>query len=273
MVHFAIGYKRVLVIAGILVVLVLIFSPDLHRGPTILVERPLATVLSSLEHTLGTALLRMKGVWTGYVALVGLHEENQHLRAELERVTRERETLQEAAEENTRLHALLEFRPSPPLISSAARVIGRDPSRWYQSIVIDRGRNDGPVPDLGVYVPSGVVGTVVKVFPSTSVVLLISDRRSAVPVVVQRTREQGIVEGTVGNRLRLKYLPPSSDIRTGDLILTSGLTDLFPKGLTVGTVSRVERRDADLYPDVEVIPAADLSHLEEVLVIEHPPSR
>lgn len=271
MVPFVVGYKRVLLIAGILVVLALILSPDLHRGPVVLIERPLATVLSSLQHALGSVLVRVNGVWTGYVALVGLREENQRLRAELERVVHEREALHEASEENARLHALLDFQPAPTLVSRAARVIGRDPSRWYQSIVIDRSRDDGPAPDLGVHVPSGIVGTVIKVFPSTSVVLLISDRRSAVPVVVQRTREQGIVEGTVGNRLRLKYLPPSSDIRTGDLILTSGLTDPFPKGLTVGTVSRVERRDADLYPDVEVIPAADLSHLEEVLVIERTP--
>jgi len=272
MIHFAVGYKRVLLIAGVLLVIVLILSPNPHLGPAALIERPLATVLSSVQRALGVGLARVQGVWTGYIALVGLREENQRLRSELDRIVQEGAALHEVAEENTRLRALLDFQPTPTLHSRAARVIGRDPSRWYQSIVIDRGRDSGAAPDLGVHVPSGIVGTVMKVFPSTSVVLLISDRRSAVPVVVQRTREQGIVEGTVGNRLRLKYLPPSSDIRTGDLILTSGLTDPFPKGLTVGMVSVVARRDADLYPDVEVIPAVDLSHLEEVLVIERPPS-
>jgi len=113
---------------------------------------------------------------------------------------------------------------------------------------------------------------VIKVFPTTSVVLLISDTHSAVPVLVQRTREQGIVEGTFGGRLRLKYLPPSSDIRAGDVIVTSGLTDPFPRGLMVGAVNRVQHPEGDLYPDVEVIPAVDLSTVEEVLVIERLPA-
>jgi len=151
-------------------------------------------------------------------------------------------------------------------------VIGRDPSRWYQSLTIDRGSRSGAVADQGVELPTGIVGTVIKVFPAASVVLLISDAHSAVPVLVQRTREQGIVEGTFGGRLRLKYLPPSSDIRTGDVIVTSGLTDPFPKGLMVGAVNRVERPEGDLYPDVEVIPSVDLSALEEVLVIERLPA-
>jgi rod shape-determining protein MreC len=121
---------------------------------------------------------------------------------------------------------------------------------------------------MGVGGASGVVGTVVKVFPSAAVVLLITDRQSAVPAIVQRTREQGIVEGTAAGRLRLKYLPPSSGIREGDVILTSGLTTSFPKALMVGIVTRVGHEEGALYPEVEVVPSADLAAIEEVLVFD-----
>lgn len=266
------GYRRVwLLAAGLAVVIGVLIFPDWPRRPAGFLDRPVTAVFSVLQGALSSAVSQVRGVWSGYVFFVGLREESRRLQADLDRVTLERDTLREVVEENRRLTSLLEFQPSATVPLRGARVVGRDPSRWFQAITIDRGSRTGTAVDLGVEVPTGIVGTVVKVFPATAVVLLISDRLSAVPALVQRTREQGIVEGTFGGRARLKYLPPSSDIREGDVILTSGLTDVFPKGLIVGTVSRVQRAEGELYPDVEVIPSADLSRLEEVLVIERPP--
>jgi rod shape-determining protein MreC len=266
------GYRRLwLAAAGLAVFIALLVIPDWQRRPVAFVGRPITAVFAFLQSGLTSAVTRVSGVWSDYVALVGLREEHQRLQAELDHLTRERDALREVVEENRRLTALLAFQASIPGPSHGARVVGRDPSRWYQSVTIDRGSLSGTVVDRGVAIPTGIVGTVVKVFPSTSVVLLISDRQSAVPVMVQRTREQGILEGTFGGRARLKYLPPSSEIREGDVILTSGLTDAFPKGVMVGAVSRVQRLESDLYPDVEVIPSADLSRVEEILVIEQSP--
>lgn len=266
------GYRRVwLLAAGLAVVIGVLVFPDWPRRPAGLIERPVTAVFSVLQGALSSAVSQVRSVWSGYVFFVGLREESRRLQADLDRVTLERDMLREVAEENRRLAALLEFQPLVTVPRRGGRVIGRDPSRWFQAITIDQGSRSGTAVDLGVEVPAGIVGTVVKVFPTTAVVLLISDRLSAVPALVQRTREQGIVEGTFGGRARLKYLPPSSDIREGDVIVTSGLTDPFPKGLIVGTVSRVQRAEGELYPDVEVIPSADLSRLEEVLVIERLP--
>lgn len=269
MAHPASGSKRVWLTAlGVVVVVAIAFLPDWHRRPVPVMVQPLADAYAFVAEGFTSAVSWVGNTWTHYVAVTQLHDTNSLLRAEVDRVTSERDSLFEVAIENRRLAALLDFRATVAVSSRGARVIGRDPSRWYQSITIDRGSRDDAVVDMGVGAASGVVGTVIKVFPSASVVLLITDRQSAVPAIVQRTREQGIVEGTAAGRLRLKYLPPSSGIREGDVILTSGLTASFPKALMIGIVTRVEHEEGALYPEVEVLPAADLAAIEEVLVFD-----
>jgi rod shape-determining protein MreC len=273
MAHPASGSKRAWLIAvGVVVFMAIAFLPDWQRRPVPVVVRPLAGVYALASQAVSSTVGWVTDTWAHYVAVTTLYDANALLRADVDRLTRERDALREVLEENRRLTGLLDFRTALPASSQGARVIGRDPSRWYQSVTIDRGSHDAAVVDMGVAVPGGVVGTVIKVFPSAAVVLLITDRQSAVPAIVQRTREQGIVEGTMAGRLRLKYLPPSSEIREGDVILTSGLTPSFPKGLMVGTVTRVAREESALYPEVEVLPSADLSALEEVLVFELVPA-
>ncbi len=273
MAHPASGSKRAWLIAvGVVVFTAVAFLPDWQQRPVPVVVRPLATAYGFASQTVASAVGWVRDTWSHYVAASRLYDANALLQADVDRLASERNALLEVAEENRRLTALLDFRAALPASSHGARVIGRDPSRWYQSVTIDRGSHDAAVTDMGVAVPRGVVGTVVKVFPSVSVVLLITDRQSAVPAIVQRTREQGIIEGTMAGRLRLKYLPPSSEIREGDVILTSGLTASFPKGLMVGTVTRVDRAEGALYPEVEVVPSAALAALEEVLVYELAPA-
>lgn len=272
MAHPASGSKRVWLIAlGVVVFVAIAFLPDWQRRPVPVVVRPLAAAYTFVTQGLSAVAGWFGDSWSRYLAVTQIHDANTRLQADLDRVTGERDALYEVAAENRRLSALLGFRAVVPVPFRGARVIGRDPSRWYQSITVDRGSRDDAVADMGAAVPAGVVGTVVKVFPSASVVLLITDRQSAVPVIVQRIREQGIIEGTVAGRLRLKYLPPSSEIREGDVVLTSGLTASFPKGLMVGTVTRVTREEGGLYPEVEVVPSADLAALEEVLVFDLQP--
>jgi rod shape-determining protein MreC len=256
---------------GIMVVVAVALLPDWQRRTVPVVVRPLTAPFVFLDQTLSGLVASVGDAWARYVAVTALLDTNRVLQQDVDRLTRERDALVETAAENRRLAALLDFRATITTPTHGARVIGRSPSRWYQSVMIDRGSDDGAVVDMGAAVAGGAVGTIIKVLPSASMVLLITDRQSAVPVVVQRTREQGIVEGTIAGRLRLKYLPPSSEIREGDVLMTSGLTAPFPKGLVVGTVTRVERPDGALFPEVEVFPAADLSAVEEVVVFEPSP--
>jgi rod shape-determining protein MreC len=272
MAHSASRSKRVWFVAlGVTLLVAAAVLPDWQRRTLPFGMSPLATPFIFVEQTLSGAIAWVGDSWTRYVALTTLQDTNHELQERVDQLTRERDALVETAAENRRLEELLAFRSAAPVPMYGARVVGRSPSRWYQSIMIDRGSDDGAAIDMGAAAAGGVVGTVVKVFPSASVVLMVTDRQSAVPVVVQRTREQGIVEGTIAGRLRLKYLPPSSEVREGDVLFTSGLTSSFPKGLAVGTVTRVDRAEGALFPEVEVLPSADLSSIEEVVVFDPSP--
>jgi rod shape-determining protein MreC len=152
----------------------------------------------------------------------------------------------------------------------AAEVVAYSPSAWFRTIVINKGQRDGVKKGFPVVTLEGVVGRVMRISSSSSVVLLVLDRNSSVDCLVQRNRIRGIVEGEGGGRCYLRYVPRTEDIQVGDHIITSGLGGIFPKGLSMGEVVRVEKKEYGLFQEIEVMPSADLSRLEEVMVIVIP---
>jgi rod shape-determining protein MreC len=120
---------------------------------------------------------------------------------------------------------------------------------------------------MGVISPAGVVGQVIKTTSSTAMVLLLSDPNVAVTAMIQRTRDEGIVQGTAQGLVRMKYIPPLSPVEINDIVVTSGLTENFPRGLQIGSIRRLEKADADLFQSAEIQPIVDFSRLEGVLVI------
>jgi len=164
--------------------------------------------------------------------------------------------------ENERLRRLLAFRDAVQFDAVPARVIGRD----YSYLSIDRGADSMICQQMCVLTSEGVVGRVLNVSGHTSKVLLIWDSNSRVGGIVQRSRAQGIVEGDQDGRCVMKYLEASVDVRPGDLVVTSGEGGVFPKGLAVGKVVFVERREGELFQRATVEPSADLGRLEEVLI-------
>jgi rod shape-determining protein MreC len=207
------------------------------------------------------------GWWHALNEIGQLRSENARLRAEVERLTREAANLQEASAEAARLRRLVNFRAEAGLTTIAARVALRDPSRWYTTITIDRGAGDGVRLQDAVVTADGLVGRVMEVYPTASRVLLISDARSAVGVLVQTTRDAGVVEGQGQGMLRLRYVSRESPLQPGDALVTSGMGGVFPRGLRVGTVREVSRPAGALFQEAVVEPAATLARLEEVLVI------
>jgi len=166
-----------------------------------------------------------------------------------------------------RLKQLLQFRQtnSPSMIG--AEVIGQDPSSWFKSVTIDKGERDGLKKGMAVISPAGVIGQVLRTAPHYATVLLITDYNSAVDSIVQRTRAKAIVEGKGENRCQLKYLLRTEEVNTGDIVLTSGLSGNFPKGLLIGEIRRVEKKGHGVFQVAELVPSIDLTRLEEVLVI------
>ena len=132
---------------------------------------------------------------------------------------------------------------------------------------MNQGENDGVAKDMAVATSEGVVGRVIEVSRNTAKVLLITDANSAVDVIVQRSRAQGILEGKIEETCILKYVQKSEEVQVGDRVITSGLGGIFPKGLVVGTVTKVDRKRPGIFQYIEVTPAVDLSKLEEVLIL------
>lgn len=174
----------------------------------------------------------------------------------------------EVEEENKRLRRLLNLKEHSPYESLASSVIAREPSNWFQTLLLDRGERSGVKKDSIVVTPEGLVGRVIKVNKNSSQVLLITDPGSEIGALVQRTRIQGVIQGRKRD-LILKYLPLEADVREGDLVLTSGLEGgLFPKGLAIGRIKKIEPpHPQNLFLKIVVIPEVNLSSLEEVLLL------
>ena len=175
----------------------------------------------------------------------------------------------EIEEENKRLRKLLNLKEHSIYKGLVSSVIAREPGNWFQALLLDRGERSGVKKNSIVITPEGLVGRVIKVNKSSSQVLLITDPGSEIGVLVQRSRIQGVIQGK-GRYLILKYLPLEADVREGDLIITSGLEGrLFPKGLTVGRIKKIEPpHSQDLFLNIIVIPEVNLSSLEELLLLK-----
>src|SRR5579863_473807 len=250
----AFGYKRFFSLVIVLTFVVFLFSPELQKKPVQLIGRPVGIVVYYLQAGLFFALSGVESIWFGYVDLIHVRRDSLRLQSENEELRGENNRLREEGEEAARLRALLDFKKESSHRLIAARVIGRELSRWYDTIMIDQGEQAGVAVDMGVVMPSGVVGKVVKTGPHFAQVLLITDHNSAVAAIDQRTRDEGIVEGIEKGRVKVKYLPHFSDIQPNDVMVTSGLEGSFPKGLLIGKVDRVERRERELFLHVEVTP-------------------
>ena len=210
--------------------------------------------------------------WVGgfrdrYIAFWGLREENERLRRRLLELEAERGRFLEAEATNARLRALLELKSGLASSSVSATVIGNSASGWFRSISIDKGSQGGVRKGMAVVTPLGVVGQVTAVASQSSKVLLLTDQNSAVDVIDQRSRAQGIVSGSLEDDAVMKYVKRSEDVQVGDRLITSGLDGIYPKGLPVGVVSRLSKKGYGLFQTVEVALAANPSRIEEVQVI------
>lgn len=236
---------------------------DYFDGPVgQLVRLPLEVVVS-LDQAVANS-------WHRYVALQGVAEENQRLRQDMEWLRGENNRLREEAAATQRLTALLQFKEQASSAIVAAQVIGRDATNRYRSVILNKGEHEGIHPDMGVVTPAGVVGRVVKTTGGTSVVLLITDPNNAIAGLIQRTRDEGIVEGTPQGHVRLKYIPLLSGVTEGDRVVTSGLVGGFPRGLTIGTITAIDKEEGALFQTAELKPEVDVDRVEEVLVLQLP---
>jgi len=193
--------------------------------------------------------------------------ENEKLKREGDFLRSQLNETRECVLENRRLTQLLSLKQKVSYKAVAARVIGRDPSNWESAVIIDKGKNFNIKKGYVAVTFLGLAGKVVEVGSAASKVMLINDPNFAVSAFVQRSRYEGLVSGSLGNSLMMKYLSKDSDVKTGDMIVTSGLTVLFPKGLLIGQVREVGEEFSELSRYAVIKPAVNLAALEEVLII------
>ncbi|HET7007657.1 MAG TPA: rod shape-determining protein MreC [Candidatus Binatia bacterium] len=213
----------------------------------------------------------IKGFRDHYDTLAGFRSENERLRKRLQNLEIERQRLLEAEATNQQLQKLLNFRSELPKGAITATIIANSATSWFQSCVLNKGSADGVRKGMAVVTPLGIVGKVVAVTGRTAKILLLTDPNSGIDVLVQRTRSRGIVSGSLESGTVLKYMKRSEDVQEGDRLVTSGLDNVFPKGLLVGTVIKVRKQNRGLFQSVEVWPAVQAARVEHVLVVSAQP--
>jgi len=249
-------------------VLFLLSSSSGLKQPWNPVEQLIVEITTPFQRLIRQAINATSDFWTNYLYLVDVRSENEWLKREIDSLRRENSQNRELLATHDRLRRLLQFKEVVQRPVIAAQVIGLDPTGWFQSIMIDKGKNAGIRLDMPVVNALGVVGRIVSVSNNYAKVLLIIDQNSAVDCLTQRSRDRGMVKGTSGEVCKMDYMAKTSDAVGGDLVITSGLGGIFPKGLPVGRVSSVKEGDDKLFKDIDVVPSVDFSKLEEVLVIQ-----
>ena len=206
-------------------------------------------------------------LWLNYFRLVDVHQENTQLKNEIHELKMANSRYRELLATQERIEELLQFKQTINRPVLAAQVIGLDPTGWFKSVIIDKGKWAGLRIDMPVVNAFGVVGRVVSVSSNYAKVLLIIDQNSAVDCLVQRSRDRGMLKGLMSEICKLDYVAKSNDITMGDIVVTSGLGGVFPKGLPVGRILDVKEISGELFKDIKIRTAVDFSKLEEVLVI------
>jgi len=265
-------YRNLIVLVGVLFAQILGLAVQVNvkrtadSEPTRLIRVWAVGMVTPLEKALVWVQTSGGNAWHDYFYLRGVRAENRDLKQQIERMSLERVRMSQDADQARRLQALLAFKEQFISQTMAAQVIGSSGSELSRSVYIDKGESDGIKPDMAVITADGIVGKVLRVYGSTSLVLLIDDQTSGVGALLDKTRLQGILRGTPSGEVVLEKVMSDETVPAGEMVLTSGGDGIFPKGLLVGTVTKVSL-GSELFLNIRVRPAADLSKLEEVLVV------
>lgn len=268
-------YRRAIILAVALVMAFLLMTLQVRHDHAVVsfTRQAVLFLISPVIKVTAVTVDSVSRVWGDYVDLRNLHEESLRLTREAAVLQRRISYLEEQALETQRLQGLLAMKEISRTEFLAARVVGKDATNWFKTVLIDRGSLAGIRRNMPVVAPDGLVGRVVEVTPTAAKVQLITDPVSAAGGLIQRTRVTGIVSGSLGAGLKVRYLPLMADIAIGDEVVTSGMGGVFPKGIPLGRVIAAERRSGALFQEATLAPQVDLSRLEEVLILMGTESR
>lgn len=263
-------HRNLVIFLAVLFLQILGLAVQVKRGSdaenTRLIRVWAVDVITPFERVLLWAQNGSDNLWHNYVYLRGVRAENRQLKDQIEQMRLEQVRLNEDAVQAHRLQALLAFKEQFISKTVAAQVIGASGSDASRMLTIDKGEDQGLKRDMAVITADGIVGKVLQVYPSVSQVLLINDQTSGVGTILEKSRLQGFLKGTANGEVALEGVMSDEQVVPGETVLTSGGDQIFPKGLPVGTVAKVGS-GKDLFLNILIKPAVNLSKLEEVLVV------
>ena len=263
-------YRNLTILVGVLFLQVLGLAVQVKRGAdaenTRLIRIWAVRAITPFERALVWGQNGTSDLWHNYFFLRGVRAENRRLNKEIEEMRLQEVRMKEDAAQAQRLQSLLAFKEQFIVKPLAAQVIGSSGSDLSRSVYIDKGSNEGVAQDMAVITAGGIVGKVLHAYPSTSLVLMINDQSSGVGAMLEKSRLQGVVRGTPNGELVMERVMSDEQVSPGETVLSSGGDQIFPKGLPLGTVSKVSP-GREMFLNIHVKPAADLSRIEEVLVV------
>ena len=259
---------RALALLGIVAGVCLVLLTLQMRGRASLASETLALVTTPVQTVLARINRATLGVWGTYRDWKNVRSDNRRLREEAQRLRVEALRVSETDAENQRLRRLLALKVSLPLETMAGEIIAREWGGWVRSLTVNRGRADDVRRLTAVISPDGLVGRVVDVRPGAAVVQVLTDPTSTVGAHAVRTRTPGVVEGEPRGTIRFKYMArDGSALQAGDLVVTSGLGGLFPRGIPVGRVRAIDDRGSALFSFATLEPAVNFAKIDEVLLV------
>ena len=275
--------RGTVLLVGLILLHLVAISHQVDKGGVSLLESIIFSGLSPVQNAVAAGIRGTKAGWYGYVDLRSVRAENARLRqrnGELEVMLQQNE--HQAAEAERLRKLVLTQEQVQPLATVPAQVVARDGVPWFRNFTINRGSRDGIRLNAPVLAPTGVVGRVITVGPQGAKVQLLLDRRAGVMVQIERPGgsggASGVTEGQVGladmgarRDLVLKYVSSLAEVVVGDRVITSGLDQIYPKGLLVGRVSKVGAADG-LFKEIYVTPSVQFDQVEEVLVVTMTPT-
>ncbi|HQK99956.1 MAG TPA: rod shape-determining protein MreC [Smithellaceae bacterium] len=262
------NFRIVIFVSALFFAALIVLSSQIRQEAGAGFAKKLVLEAAAPLHNALTASIRTIGdAWNRYVYLVNLQEENRRLRRTIDELNSDLVRFREDHLEADRLRQNLALERHYDFKFVAAYVIGREQAALSKTIMINKGSAHGLKTGMPVVASPGLIGRLTDVSWHAAKVLLIIDESSNVDVLVQRTRVQSILRGAGPRSCLLKYVSKIHDVKEGDLVITSGMSNVFPKGILIGVVSGVDRQDVGLFANVRVSPFADFSKLEEVMII------
>ncbi|MGE0762028.1 MAG: rod shape-determining protein MreC [Bdellovibrionales bacterium] len=265
--YFTFDLRKVFLVIAVVVVPLMAINMQRNSEEELWFTKPFTFMGGAIQGAYSSFSSGVRGTTSMYLDLINIKTENKALKAEITELRAQLGSMTELKVENERLTNLLGFKQASNMDLLAAKVVGKDMMLDHQTLTVNRGTFHGVAKNMAALTVGGVVGYVFRADMYTSQILLLTDRYAAIDALVQRSRARGIVEGNSRDRTTLKYIKRGDDVQVGDLVVTSGMYNVFPKGFPVGVVQKINKSQYGMTQELELAPSIDPLNLEELFVV------